>query len=289
MLTNCDPATFENKLSLSELGTLLRCKKKYDYAYVQRLTPVNPPGYLSKGRYLHMMLEEYLRCYQNGEDLRDVGVLGATVLQQLAKMREAGDASTVVAETDRVEVNAVLEGYFERLDMSGIEVVAVEQEFLVDVGLRDTSENVVPVHGLIDAVLRNDEGVWLVEHKTASRRWSEGQFAFAYQGRVYPAVWEALTGERPVGVMYNFFLPKTTETHAVYVSESEGKALLDELQAAVALRDQFIPVREPHWGCQDCWFRSLCTAELYGGNAEQVRRTQFTLRPPKEMPEGVSD
>lgn len=290
LLTNIEGEATQ-KLSISELTSLLRCSKQHDYAYRQGLQQQTEPGYFTKGKYAHQLLAEYLTLFKQGEDVRDVEALSQNVLMQAALARKEATAEgrlpeAPVDEPSRLEINKVVGDYLSTLSMDGIEVVAVEQEFAADVGL-----NGVALHGFIDAVLRRDDELWVVEHKTASRAWSQSQFQFAYQPKVYAKAWLALTGELPDGILYNFFYPKRHETKALYTSEAEIDLLMLELRAALALRDSELIVRQPHWGCNDCRFRELCYAEL-SGTPNSIREDQFVVDPARverfATPEGAS-
>lgn len=281
MFTNLDITSIEEwqgpKYSLSEHATLTRCKKKHDYAYRQGLSPANPPSYLNKGKYLHMLLATYLSRFAEGHDIRDVERLSTDVLGQLSDQRLAGDPTATVAESDRVEVNRVVADYLAHLDMDGVTVGGVELEFLVDIDLRNLDDETVPLHGFIDAVIRKGDELWIVEHKTAGRAWSQGNFQFAYQGRVYADVWHQLTAERPTGILYNFFYPKAHDSKMVFVTEDESFIIRQELQAAVEMREAAYLTREPHWGCTDCWFRNICVTEMYGGDSSNLIGTEYIV------------
>jgi len=281
MLTNLDTPSIEEwqgpKYSLSEHATLTRCKKKHDYAYRQGLSPASPPSYLSKGKYLHLLLATYLTRFSNGDDVRNVEELSSDVLEQLSQARLDGDPTATVAESDRVEINRVVADYLSHLDMDGVTVEGVELEFLVDIDLRTLDDEIVPLHGFIDAVLRKGDELWIVEHKTAGRAWSQGNFQFAYQGRVYADVWKELMGEAPTGILYNFFYPKAHDTKMVFVTEAESLIIREELQAAVEMREAAYLTREPHWGCTECWFRNICVTEMYGGDSSSLIGTEYVV------------
>lgn len=277
--SNVPAPTTHQRVSVTEIRDLLRCTKKHDYAYRQGLRPATTPSYFGKGRYLHGLEEVRLRSYMNGNPITDVSTLGKQVLENMRAKREEGDPSATVGEPDRVEVNKIYADYLTQVDMTGVTVKGVEVEFYADVGWRDSTDQPVLLYGFIDALLERDEQTWLIEHKTAGRAWSQGQFAFDYQTRLYSAAIDALSNgtQLPVGTLFNFFYPKRWETKMVFVTPDESRRLLDEVQLAINLRDSGIIVRQPHWGCQDCSFRNLCHAELIGADSTTIRQHEFTV------------
>jgi hypothetical protein len=159
------------------------------------------------------------------------------------------------------------------------DIIAVEEEFYVDLGLKKPDSSPVLLHGFIDAVVRDADGnLWLIEHKTAAKAWSAQQFQFAIQDVLYCAAWEKLTGERPIGVQYNFFYPKRWEVRTKYVEDTQFASVLADVQASITLREiiETYP-REPLWGCGGCSFRDLCYTELIGADGQFIRDQQFTV------------
>jgi len=270
-----DPTTYP-KISVTELRDLLRCTKKHDYAYRQGLRPAVSPSYFGKGRYLHGLEEARLTSYAQGTPLTTISEIGNAALADMRRQRAEGDPSATVGEPDRLEINGVYADYLKQVDMTGVEVLSVEREFFADVGLRSAGAPVL-LHGFMDALISFDNQVWLIEHKTAGRAWSQGNFVFDYQSRLYTSAVEALGADRPVGTSFNFFYPKRWETKQVYVTPEESQLLLAEVQKAIDYRDSQMIVRQPHWGCNDCSFRTLCHAELSGGDSEYTRKTEFTV------------
>lgn len=269
--------TYENyqdypKLSQSELYALNRCKKMHDYSYNQGLVSRSVPDYLTKGSFFHLVMAEILR------GRTDINALTMEMQAQQLKEREA-----TVNEVIRGEIVMQLTDFWNDVGFPDPDsILAVEEEFYVDLGWRTNDDTPVLFHGVVDGVVRDDEGnLWIVEHKTAGRAWSQSQFQFAYQGKLYAEAWERLTGERPIGVQYNFFYPKRWEIRNQYITSAESQLIIQEIQHSIALRDVLsdtgIAPREPKWGCGDCKFRDLCFAELVGQDAGYIRETQFTV------------
>ena len=280
--TNIDNPETYPKVSVSELRSLLRCTKQHDYAYRQGLVPVSTAGYFVKGKYLHRLMQIDL-------DLERQGILAdpGEVIGQARADIIAEHGTLAVGTTEFEEVDEQLRSYLRETDFNDTEILEVEREFYADIGLRfsdirdgfTVAETPVLLHGVIDALVRVNGDLWLVEHKTAGRAWSQGQFAFDYQSKLYTAAVTALGLEAPAGTIFNFFYPKRWETKLVYTTSTEVDLLLEEIQKAVELRDGLGSplVRQPHWGCNDCGFRALCHSELIGTDAGYIRSTEFTV------------
>lgn len=284
MLTNIegDPLTYQ-KISVSELNSLLRCTKKHDYAYRQGLSAVDGPTYLSKGSLLHSLMDRYQnhRFWEDDESTFDTDEVSKLVQGELLEER-----GSTVLEPDRVEVVRVFEMWREEVNRTGDEWKAelwdgepfIEREFYADLGWQSLDGEPVLLHGVVDLMTREaDDSLWLHEHKTAGRAWSSNQLQFAYQGILYAPAVAATTGLKVDGIQYNFFLPKKFDIKQVYTDQTRIDNLLAEVQQAIFLRDTGSIVRQPHWGCNDCWYRNLCFAELIGQDAELIRSTQFTV------------
>jgi hypothetical protein len=272
MLANVtDPETFP-KISYSELTTLLRCTQRHAYAYRQGLISVRPPSYFSKGKLLHEAMAVWLNSLKLGkqEDAHELWQEAAAVHSLKGEM--------FPPESDIEQIRKQFISFVKQADMTGIEVLGVEEEFYADLGWRINGEPVL-FHGIIDARLRDvDTGeTWVVEHKTAGRAWSESQFTFDFQGPLYIEAVEALTGERPVGLQYSFFLPKSWNQQQRFVTPSESAGVLAEAQKALELRESGIILRQPHWGCPECQYKHICSTELLGGDSSHMRTNLFMV------------
>lgn len=260
------------KLSVSEMQTLLRCTQKHEYAYRRGLTSIDTPSYLTKGSFLHMMMEHLLLASAQGQEL-DISVLSMEVQQQLIQERGA-----TVTEPDRLGVVAQLKDYFAHMQNKGVGIHAVEQEYLVDMPLPYEAEHHLYLHALIDVTQRDSSGqLWVVEHKTASRAWAMGQHQFDLQAPLYIRLVEAVYGERPAGVLYNFFYPAKWEQKVLYYDDDHIDGVLDTTYRALLLRNSGIVLRQPHWGCNDCWFKDICFAEMVGQDASHLIGTKYQV------------
>jgi len=277
--TNVDAPETYPKVSVTELKSLLRCTRQHNYAYRQGLVPTVTPDYFTKGKFLHKLQEAFWTSLKDGGPLTADETIDVVLYQ-------AKDSSDPLPDTETLsEVIAVFRAWHkETLPLSyEYEVLAVEQEFLIDIELSQTLSDSglqIPVllHGIIDLLVRDAEGnLWVVDHKTAGRAWSAGNFIFDFQSRLYARAVETYLLEAPAGAMFQFFYPKRFETRLLHFDSVEIDGFVQEVQNALLLREDLSIIRQPHWGCNDCRFKALCHAELCGVDSEYVRHEQFTV------------
>jgi hypothetical protein len=274
MLTNVQDWKSYPKISNSELYALGRCKKMWDYSYRQGLVPATTPDYLSKGSFVHDMIAQYIESVRTDDVPKTLFELSLSIQTQAIK-----EGKPTVDEATRIETLEQVKDFFAHSAVSSANVVAVEEEFYADIGLRNRDDKPVLLHGFVDAVVRDDnDSLWLIEHKTAARAWSVQQFQFAVQDVLYIMAWKALTGDDIMGTQYNFFYPKRWEVKQKFVDTAQFQSVLDDLQAAVYMRDDLKTYpREPLYGCGGCQFRDLCYTELVGGDGSFIRKHQFVV------------
>lgn len=264
------------KISVSEIYSLLRCLKQHDYSYRQGLRTKDTPDYFTKGSFLHAMLAEVLEAVKMiGKPTKiDFNAVSRHILEGWD-----GAGRGYVSEEDRLWTMHSLEQFIEGTDWDNIVIKSLEEEFYVDIGLVDDVGEPVLVHGFIDALVTDKEtgDLWIVEHKTAKRAWSSSQFALHLQPIVYALVVHALTGTYPIGTLYNFFYPKGFQQKNKFITEPELLQVLQETQNAVSLRETGLVIRAPKWGCNDCFYKVLCTAELQGGDTTVLREAKYKV------------
>lgn len=267
------------RISLSEFNSLVRCTYQHDLLYRQGLSSIETPSYFSKGSYLHALMEKYHKAKGAGQRF----MLGEASTEALQEIREEREAE--VLPEDKAEIDRAFTSWLTSVDpldyivlsIEGMSVV--EQEFYADIGLKSLQGEPVLFHGIIDLVIVESAGATpiIVEHKTASRAWSQVQFQQNYQGPLYAAAFEACTSIPIDQVRFNFFLPKSFNAQDQYLTREHKDALVRELQAGVWLRDSGSIVKSPLWGCGGCPVRSICLAESQGLDSSHIRETLFRV------------
>lgn len=188
-------------LTYSALNTFRNCPRKYKNRYLDNLRPRERPEALSFGSVIHTAIELWYRSSNTESRLRDV----------LAYIDDAFE-NRVVDSNQMVQwhlATAMIRGYAERYATEDFEVVEVEKEFVGEIRNPDTGRQsqTFRIAGKVDGIVRCHDGLYLLEHKTAStvdasyldKLWTDTQIAlycFYLRELGYPIV----------GVIYNVLL-----------------------------------------------------------------------------------
>lgn len=188
-------------LTYSALNTFRNCPRKYKNRYLDNLRPRERAEALSFGSVIHTAIELWYRSSNTESRLRDV----------LAYVDDAFE-NRLVDSNLMVQwhlATAMIRGYAERYATEDFEVVEVEKEFVGEIRNPDTGRQsqTFRIAGKVDGIVRCHDGLYLLEHKTAStvdasyldKLWTDTQIAlYCYYLRElgYPIV----------GVIYNVLL-----------------------------------------------------------------------------------
>jgi RecB family exonuclease len=188
-------------LTYSALNTFRNCPRKYKNRYLDNLRPRERVEALSFGSVIHTAIELWYRSTDTDSRLHDV----------LASIDEAYENRN----TDPHQMaqwhlaTAMIRGYAHRYATEEFEVVEVEKEFVGEIRNPDTGRQsqTFRIAGKVDGIVRCHDGLYLLEHKTASnvdasyldKLWTDTQIAlYCYYLRElgYPII----------GVIYNVLL-----------------------------------------------------------------------------------
>ena len=188
-------------LTYSALNTFRNCPRKYKNRYLDNLRPRERAEALSFGSVIHTAVELWYRSSNTESRLHDV----------LGYIDDAFE-NRVVDSNLMVQwhlATAMIRGYAERYAIEDFEVVEVEKEFVGEIRNPDTGRQsqTFRIAGKVDGIVRCHDGLYLLEHKTAStvdasyldKLWTDTQIAlYCYYLRElgYPIV----------GVIYNVLL-----------------------------------------------------------------------------------
>ena len=188
-------------LTYSALNTFRNCPRKYKNRYLDNLRPRERAEALSFGSVIHTAIELWYRSSNTESRLHDV----------LGYIDDAFE-NRVVDSNLMVQwhlATAMIRGYAERYAIEDFEVVEVEKEFVGEIRNPDTGRQsqTFRIAGKVDGIVRCHDGLYLLEHKTAStvdasyldKLWTDTQIAlYCYYLRElgYPIV----------GVIYNVLL-----------------------------------------------------------------------------------
>ena len=188
-------------LTYSALNTFRNCPRMYKNRYIDNLRPRERAEALSFGSVIHAAIELWYRSPDTESRLPDV----------LAYIDDAFE-NRVVDSNQMVQwhlATAMIRGYAERYATEEFEIVEVEKEFVGEIRNPDTGRQsqTFRIAGKVDGIVRCHDGLYLLEHKTAStvdasyldKLWTDTQIAlYCYYLRElgYPIV----------GVIYNVLL-----------------------------------------------------------------------------------
>lgn len=259
-------ASSEDYTSVSRITTWINCPQNFYYRYIanapQELTSVA----LVFGKAGHEVIE---RTYIG---IRNDYLLGIDEVAQLA-----ADAWERELEAAHNQAEKVLYSSKPNMDTPGKvkdrligmmrhwheyavmpdEVLATEQRFRANIIDPRTGEvRKTQIVGIVDAVTRRKNELVLEEHKTAGRKWSEGDFSKSLQATVY------LATNREVSYLLFNILTKTKtpglQQENVWRSGREKELAADTICGVMDAIDAGIRFRTKDWQCNGCAFRRRC-------------------------------
>ena len=199
-IPNSDTAD-KTLLTYSALNTFRNCPRKYKNRYIDNLRTRERPDTLSFGSVVHTAIELWYRS-QDGQSR-----LGDT----LAYIDDAFENRVVDAgqKAHWHLATAMIRGYAHRYAIEEFEIVEIEKEFVGEIRNPDTGRQsqTFRIAGKVDGIVRCHDGLYLLEHKTAStvdanyldKLWTDTQIALYchyLREQGYPIV----------GVIYNVLL-----------------------------------------------------------------------------------
>lgn len=261
------------EVSFSELKTWRTCRQMYHYKYRENLEPRLKSQALKRGAWIHSLLEAYYK----GEDWRKTHQDLVKQFNEL--LEEEKEYYGNLPEECEYLMTLYEKTYHDK-------PILVEHEF-EKFPISPSSK--VLLRGRIDLVIEDPkQGIWLVEHKTASRIPNEDERLVNPQVALYIPVVERILGTKVQGVLWNYIrtkIPKRKESKLLerrYLPANEKiiSQLLREVRiAAIEAKKLTNVYRSLHpLVCRTCGFKSLCTAELMGLDASFVRRAEYKVR-----------
>jgi hypothetical protein len=212
-------------LTYSALNTFRNCPRKYKHRYIDCLRPREKPEAMSFGSVIHGAIELWYRSDSNDDRLSSV----LDYTDQQYPMHPGDDDQKAAWHLAR----AMITGYAARYQSEDFEIVEVEKPFTGEIRNPDTgrASQTFVMAGKADAIVKRPDGMYLLEHKTASsvdanyldKLWTDTQIAlysFYLRQLGYPIV----------GVIYNVLL-KSRLKQKVGESEAEYEARRAELAA----------------------------------------------------------
>lgn len=179
----------------SMIKTFRRCPKQADFKYYRRLQPKRLAGPLKRGTWVHALLE----AYHKGEDWLDLHKRYSYEFSQMFDEEKDfyGDMPTEIEKVMRSYIWHYKDDPWEWIDT----------EFQLEAKLPDGTI----YRGKIDALIRNQFGLWLVDNKTHKTLPNMGYRLKDPQSVLY--VWAALeNGINVNGFIWNYLRWKAPST-----------------------------------------------------------------------------
>lgn len=264
-------------LSSSQLTQYLLCGRKYQYSYVQGLTPTHTSINLLLGSAIHTALEHYYRNWMTAGEPLPLPELQRCFVEALAL--SLGQCSAPVryrkecSDIDQVAAlgKAMLAVFHEQVDLTGMTIEAVELP--LSVPLRDEAgyERGYNLVGVVDLLLRDEQTGELIaiDHKTSRNSYSQAMCDDSLQMTVYALLLQQQgylnlgAGEIFNGRFQVLRKLKSPKYEEVTLTRDRAdvqrleQLCLDVLHAI----DQRVFLPNYGWVCSDCGYRALCRGE----------------------------
>jgi hypothetical protein len=223
-------------LTFSALNTFRNCPRKYKHRYIDCLRPREKAESLSFGSVIHGAIELWYRSAADSNRLWTV----LDFIDQQFPLRAGDDGQKATWNLAR----AMFTGYASRYASEEFAIVEVELPFTGEIRNPDTGRpsQTFVMAGKADAIVKRSDGMYLLEHKTASsidanyldKLWTDTQIAlysFYLRQLGYPIV----------GVIYNILLKsrlkqKGGETEAEYEARRRELAAKNKSGRSTAKR-----------------------------------------------------
>ena len=271
-------------LSNSEISTFKRCRKKWYYAYKEKLKPKIPDAKLMFGNGIHIALAEYYQKYFLFKNVKGDGQnLLLNSFKTWAKNEfkkiclNSNNDPTIVEQTKNLIKKGLklLKAYYDFSIMNdNFKILKAEKRIELPI-----MKNLI-FAAKADALIKDDNGLWLMEHKTTSTLdYSSKNLVLDEQATRYLWAFSEYYKKDINGVLYNF-LCKTKTPKFKREKVYRTPEFLKEIKSQLLL--EFEDMRKPNiyrspdiscnWSCE---FKELCVAELDKSDVEYLKDSLY--------------
>jgi len=257
----------EEHISISAIGTYLRCPAQYAHRYIWRTPPSHRAAALAFGSAVHEALALFYARLMEGLEEPTVEELAASFSDRWTLELEGNPPvlqdGKNTPDSIRDQGVALITVFHEQVPRPH-RVLGVEEPFSIEVIDPHTgaafSERLV---GVFDAVVQDEEGSCRVlEHKTAARRWSKTRLDHDLQVTGYTLA-APLVGLSDATVTLQVLLKQKQPALELYNPTRTDRDRQDLLQVISGVLcsikiGAFYPVRD--WPCQSCPYAGPCMA-----------------------------
>lgn len=147
--------------SYSQQKTILRCPKKFEYQYVRKLKPKKTEARFLLGRAVHTFLEHYYRCQVSNPDKDKAFEAGFKAFEEYVQQNFPQDDESF----EQADLAEGMIRHYHRWAIKEDDFVVLEAEIPFELKLDEHTTH----RGVIDVLVQNGDGLWIMEHKTASQ------------------------------------------------------------------------------------------------------------------------
>ena len=177
-------------LSYSQLALYLDCPLKYRFRYIDEIKTEGISSALAFGKAIHTALAQF---YTDVMDEKPFSLAGLLETFTEAWVDACAEADVVYRKDESFD--AMLEQgkemlrVFARERLPTMRVIAIEVPFEFRLENPETGDEFpIPIKGVIDLIEEDESGtLWVVDHKTSSRAFSEHQLNADLQLMIYAA------------------------------------------------------------------------------------------------------
>lgn len=194
-------------INQSELTTFTRCRRKWQWGYVEGLVTPKYESNLETGSAVHAALQAY---YGNSDPFQALRDYWSPILTEMDDTNPAFAQLTKDVKLAEIMVEGYLQWAEEEAVDAGLTVVAIEEK--VEILLRPD----VTLHGTMDLVMADPDGnLHLIDHKTTAAfgALTDRRMQLNFQLLTYATLCEEFFGKPPTGAYLNM-LRKVQRTAA---------------------------------------------------------------------------
>ncbi len=250
-------------ISYTQINTYLSCPLKYSFQYIEKIPwPFKPEG-LVFGSAIHQALEHFYTGRKEGRDVPESEMLA---LYDAAWEKEEADNTIKFKNGNNRDslldtAKAMIETFIKTVNPG--EVLAIEQPFSVDIIHPETNEKLgVPIEGRIDLIEQTKEGIAVIDHKTAARKYTDDRVANDLQLTAYSYVMSR-QGHNPEDITLRFdVLMKngncSFQSYSTFRTPNDHVRLFKTARSVIRGIESGAFYPQKSWMCNGCVFAKEC-------------------------------
>ena len=259
-------------ISHSQVFTYKTCSLKYFFNYVEKRPAESVSIALPFGSAIHTVLDLYYRALKNGREPESLDTMSQFFEETLTVNLESFEVPILYNKsmpdpTAALEMGkALVETFYNSVDLSGFEVVDVELPMSATLYTEDGQATDFKLVGVVDLILRNGNGdLLIVDNKTAARSYSQSSADDDTQMSAYSYLmatnkYVPLTSS--VECRFDVLLklktkPRLQQVYTIRTRE-DRRRFAKVANAVLAGIDAKIFFPQPSWMCSGCQFAKAC-------------------------------